>query len=80
MAFGWRLHKLGEFIHDKGNIRPSHAEMLEANNHMTIRGGIDRRNTIVSSERSTNFKWCRDRFGVDHVVFAQMIINILLLT
>ena len=36
MVVGWRVHKLGEFIHDKENIRPSHPEMLEATNHLTI--------------------------------------------
>ena len=51
MAFGWRVHKLGEFIHGKGNIRPSHPEMLEATNHLTVHCGIDRCDTIFSSQR-----------------------------
>ena len=63
MVFGWRVHELGEFIHDKGNILPSHPEMLKATNHLTVHGGIDRRSTIVSSQRSTYNKGCRDRFG-----------------
>ena len=36
MVFGCRVHKLGEFVHDKGNIRLSHPEMLEATNHLSI--------------------------------------------
>ena len=49
IMFGWRMHELGEFIHDKGNIRSSHSEMLKATNHMTVNGGIDWRSTIISS-------------------------------
>ena len=63
MVFGWQMHKLGEFIHGKGNIRPSHSEMLEATNPLTVHGGIDRRSTIFSNQRSIYDKWCRDRFG-----------------
>ena len=70
MVFGWRVHKLGEFIHDKGNIRLSHLEMLEATDHLTIHGGIDWHNTIISSQRSTYDKRCRDRFGAKNVMFA----------
>ena len=36
MVFECRMHKLGEFVHDKGNIRLSHPEMLEATNHPSI--------------------------------------------
>ena len=43
MVLGWRVHKLREFIHDKGNIWVSHPEMLEATNHLTVHGGIYRR-------------------------------------
>ena len=75
IVVGWHLHKLGEFIHDKGNIRPSHPEMLEATNNMTVHGGIDRHSTIISSMRSTYGKWCR----AQHVLFAQKINDILLL-
>ena len=39
MALGWHMYKLGEFIHDKGNIWASHSEMLEATNHLTVHGG-----------------------------------------
>ena len=49
MIFGWRMHKLEEFIHGKGNIRLSHPEILEATNHLTIHGGIDWCNTIIGS-------------------------------
>ena len=63
-VFGRRVHKLGEFVHNKGNIWPSHPEMLEATNHLTVHGGIDRRSTIISSQGSTHDKWCGDRFGV----------------
>ena len=49
MVFGWLVHELGEFIHDKGNIRSSHLEMLKATNHMMVHGGINRRSTIFSS-------------------------------
>ena len=62
MVFGWRLHKLGDFIHEKGNIWSSHPEMLEATNHLTVHGGIDRRSTICSSQRSTCDKRGKDRF------------------
>ena len=41
------MHKLGEFIHDKGNIRLSHLEMLGAIDHFTVYGGIDRHNTSL---------------------------------
>ena len=73
------MHKLGEFIQDKGNIRSSHSEMLEASNHLTVRGGIDQRSSIMSSQRSTYLKRWRDMFGVEHVMFAQEIDDILLL-
>ena len=49
MVFGQRMHKLGEFVHGKGNIRSSHPEMLKATNYLTIHGGIDLCNTIISS-------------------------------
>ena len=39
MVFKRRMHELGEFVHDKGNIRLSHPEMLEATDHLTIHGG-----------------------------------------
>ena len=64
IVFGWHVQKLREFIHNKGNIRLSHSEMLEATNHLTVHGGIDRRNTIVSSQRSTYNNLGRDGFGV----------------
>ena len=63
MVFRWHVHELGEFIHDKGNIWPSHPEMLKATNHLKVHGGIDRHSTIVSSQRSTYGKRCRDGFG-----------------
>ena len=64
MVFGWCMHKLREFIHGKGDILLSHSEMLEATNHLTVHGGIDRRRSIFSSQRSTYRNRCRDRFGV----------------
>ena len=64
MVFEWCVHKLGEFIHDKGNVWSRHPEMLEATNHLMLHGGIDRRSTIFSSKRRTYDKQCRDRFGV----------------
>ena len=73
------MHKLEEFIHDKRNIHKSHSEMLEATNHLTVHGGIDLGSAIVSSKRRTHYKWCRDRFGAKHVMFAQKINSILLL-
>ena len=73
------MHKLGEFIYDKGNIWASHSEILEATNHLTVHGGIYRRRTIYNSQRSTDDKRGGDRFGVEHVMFAQKISNILLL-
>ena len=53
--------------------------MLEAINHLTVHGGIDRRNTINSSQGSTHNKQCGGRFGAEHVMFAQKINDILLL-
>ena len=73
------MHELGEFVHGKGNIRLSHLEMLEATDHLTIHGDIDRRSTIISSQGSTNGKWYGDRFGAEHVMFARNINHILLL-
>ena len=64
------MHKLGEFIHGKGNIYPSHSEMLAATNHLTVHGGIDKCSTIIGSQRSTYDKWCREGFGVKHVMFS----------
>ena len=50
MVFEWRVHKLREFIHNKGNIWSSHPKMLGATtNHLTVRGGIDRCSSIMSS-------------------------------
>ena len=66
-------------MHDKGNIRSSHPEMLEATNHLIVRGGNNWRSSIMSSQRSTYDKRCRDRFGAEHVMFAQEINDILLL-
>ena len=77
MVFGWHVHKLREFIHDKGDIRPSHLEILGATNHLTVHGGIDRHCTIISSQGSTHDKQCGDRFGVEHVMLAKKINNIL---
>ena len=73
------MHKLGEFIHNKRNIWSSNPEMLEATNHLMVHSGIGWRSTIFSSQRSTYDKLCRDDFGVEHVMFAQKINNILLL-
>ena len=73
------MHKLGEFIHDKGNIWARHPEMLEATNHLTVHGGIFWHRTICSSQRSTDDKQGGDRFEVKHIMFAQKINNILLL-
>ena len=64
MVFGWRMHKLGEFIHGKGNIQPSHLEMLKATNHMMVHGGIYGLKTICNSQRSIDGKQGGDRFGV----------------
>ena len=76
---GMRAHELGEFVHNKGNIRLSHSEMLEATDHLKVHGGIDQRSTIISSQGSTHGKRCGDRFGVEHVMFAHNINHILLL-
>ena len=73
------MHKLGEFVHDKGNIRLSHSEMLEATNHLTVHGGVDRHSTIISSQGSTHGMGCGDGVGAEHVMFAQKINDILLL-
>ena len=54
MVLGWRVHKLGEFIHNKGNIWSSHPEMLKVTNHLTVHGGIDRSNTILPIMPSSN--------------------------
>ena len=70
MVFKWRMHELGEFVHYKGNIRPSHPNMLEATDHLTIYGGIDRRSTILSNQGSTHDKQGKDRFRDEHVMFA----------
>ena len=64
------MYKPREFVHDEGTIRPSHLEMLEATNHLTVHGGIDRRSTIISNQGSTHDKWCGDGFGAKHVMFA----------
>ena len=48
-VFGWNVHKLGKFVQGKGNIPSSHPGMLEATNHQTVYGGIDRCSTIISS-------------------------------
>ena len=53
MVFERCMHKLGEFVHGKGNICLSHPKMLEATNHLTVHGGIDWCNTIISSQGST---------------------------
>ena len=53
--------------------------MLEATNHLKVHGGIDQRSTIISSQGSTHNKRCGDRFGAEHVMFAQKINDILLL-
>ena len=44
-----------------------------------VRGGIDRRSFIMSSQRSTYDKKCKDKFGAEHVMFSQEINDILLL-
>ena len=49
MVFEWHMHKLGEFIHDKGTTRLSHPEMLEATNNLTVYGGIDQPSTIINN-------------------------------
>ena len=64
MLFEWRVHKLGEFIHVKGNILTSHSEILEATNHLTVHGGIYLCRTICRSQRSIDGNWSGDRFGV----------------
>ena len=79
MVLGWCLHKLGEFIHIKGNIWASHPKRLEATNHLKVHGGIYWCRTICSSQRSVEGKQGRDRFEIEHVMFAQKINNILLL-
>ena len=53
--------------------------MLEATDHLTVHGGIDRRSTISSNQGSTHDKRCGDKFGAEHVMFALKISNILLL-
>ena len=53
--------------------------MLEATDHLTVHGGIDRRSAIISSKENTNGKRCGDRYGAEHVMFAQEINDILLL-
>ena len=53
--------------------------MLEATDHLTTHGGIDRRSTIISTQGSTHDKKCGDRFGAEHDMFAQKINDILLL-
>ena len=73
------MHKLGEYIHNKGNILPSHLKMLEATNHPTVHGGIEWRSTIISSQGSTHNKRCGDSFEAEHVMFTQKINDILLL-
>ena len=73
------MHKLREFIHDKGNIWASHPKMLEATNHLKVHGDIYQHRTIYSSQRSTDGKQGGDKFGVVHVMFAHKINNILLL-
>ena len=79
MVFGQLVHKLGEFIHNKGNIRPSHLKMLEATNHLIVHGGIYRCSTIISSQGSTHGKRFGDKFEAKHVMFAQNINDIILL-
>ena len=73
------MHELGEFVQGKRNIRPSHSEMLETIDHLTVHGGINQHNTLISSQGSTHDKRCGDRFGAKHVMFAQKINAILLL-
>ena len=79
MVFRRHMHELREFVHGSGNIQQSHPEMLEAIDHLTVHGGIDRCGTIISSQGSTNDKRCGDRFEVEHAMFAQKINDILLL-
>ena len=79
MVFRRRMHELREFVHGKGNIQLSHSEMLEATDHLTVHGGINRRSTIINSQGSTHDKRCGDKFGSEHVMFAQKINDILLL-
>ena len=79
MVFKRRVHKLGEFVHDKRDIWPNNPEMLEATNHPMVNGGIDRRITIISNLGSTHDKPCGDRFRAENVIFAQKINDILLL-
>ena len=79
MVFRRPLTKLGELVHSKGNIWPSHLDMLEAIDHLMVHGGIDQCSTIISSQGSTHDKRCGDRFRVKHVMFAQKINGILLL-
>ena len=79
MVFRRRVNELGEFVNGKGNIRSSHPKMLEATDHLTVHGGIDQSNTIISSQGSIHGKWCGDKFGAEHVIFAQNINDILLL-
>ena len=79
MVFRRHVLELGEFVHSEGDIWLSHPKMLEATNHLTIHGGIDRSNTIISSQGSIHDKRCGDKFGVEHVMFAQKINDILLL-
>ena len=73
------MHELGEFVHEKRNIRSSHPEMLEAIDHLTVHGGIDRRNTIITNQGSTHDKWYGDRFRAEDVMFSQKINDILFL-
>ena len=46
---------------------------------MIVPGGIYRLKTICNIQRSTKSKYGGDRFGVEHVMFAQKINNIFLL-
>ena len=79
MVFKRHMHELGEFVQDKGNIWPIHPKMLEATDHLTVYGGIDQHSTIISNKGSTHNKRCGDKFGAEHVMFAQKINDILLL-
>ena len=79
MVFIRCVYELGEFVHGKGNIRPSHPKMLEATVHLTVHGGIDRRSAIINSQGSTHGKRCRDKYGAEYFMFAQKINEILLL-
>ena len=49
MVFGRCMHKLREFVHNKGNIQQSHPEMLEATNLLTVDAGIDQCSTTINS-------------------------------